>query len=175
MKTYEGMFLFDPSFATDMKNVEQEVARLMERADAKTIMCDKWEERKLAYEIDGRKRGCYVLVFFEADPEKITSLERDVQLSESVLRVLILQAEYMTEEMMKKAYPIRQRAESATTPPASAVGEKPEGESKPETPAPDSAVPEPATAAAEPAAEESAASESAAATATAEPPKDEEA
>lgn len=107
MRTYEGMFLFDPTFATDMGKVEQEIARLMERAGAEIIMCNKWDERKLAYEIKGRKRGCYVLVFFRAESDKITGIERDVQLSESVLRVLIMRADYMTDEDMKAAYVIR--------------------------------------------------------------------
>jgi small subunit ribosomal protein S6 len=107
LRTYEGMFLFDPTFATDMGKVEQEIARLMERAGAEIIMCNKWDERKLAYEIKGRKRGCYVLVFFRAESDKITGIERDVQLSESVLRVLIMRADYMTEEDMKAAYVIR--------------------------------------------------------------------
>jgi small subunit ribosomal protein S6 len=101
------MFLFDPTFATDMGKVEQEIARLMERAGAEIIMCNKWDERKLAYEIKGRKRGCYVLVFFRAESDKITGIERDVQLSESILRVLIMRADYMTEEDMKKAYVVR--------------------------------------------------------------------
>ena len=40
-------------------------------------------------------------------PRKITGIERDVQLSESVLRVLIMRADYMTEDDMKAAYVIR--------------------------------------------------------------------
>ena len=107
MRIYEAMFLFDPSFAADMSKVEQEVDRLMKRAGAEIIMSNKWDERKLAYEIEGRKRGCYVLTFFRAEPEKIPSIERDVQLSESVLRVLILKRDYMTEDDMKQAYNLR--------------------------------------------------------------------
>ena len=104
MRTYEAMFLFDPSVGADPTKVQQEVERLMQRAGAEIIMSDKWEERKLAYEIKGRKRGCYVLTFFRADQDKITPLERDAKLSESILRVLILKADYMTEEDMKKTY-----------------------------------------------------------------------
>ncbi len=104
MKTYEAMFLFDPTFAAESGNVEQEVARLMQRANAEVIMSDRWDERKLAYEIKGRKRGCYVLTFFKAEAERIVGLERDVQLSDQVLRVLVLRADELTEEDMKRAY-----------------------------------------------------------------------
>ncbi len=129
MNTYEGMFLFDTTFATDFSKVEQEVARLMERAGAETVMCKKWDERKLAYEIKGHKRGCYALVFFKADAGKIVGIERDVQLSEPVLRVLILRADHMTPEDMQAAYPSRP---TFAKPPEPTGGRPPEGEPRTE-------------------------------------------
>jgi len=110
LKTYEGMFLFDSTFATDFERVEQEVRRVMERAGAEIVMCRKWDERKLAYEIKGHKRGCYVLTFFRADPNSITGMERDAQLSEPMLRLLVLRAEHMTIEDMEATYPSRPAA-----------------------------------------------------------------
>ena len=110
MNTYEAMFLFDTTFGSDFSKVEQEVGRVMERAGAEIVMCRKWDERKLAYEIKGQKRGCYVLTFFRAEPSKIAGIERDAQLSEPVLRVLILRADHMTAEDMEAAYPSRPAA-----------------------------------------------------------------
>lgn len=107
MNTYEAMFLFDPTFATELSRVDQEVERLMQRAEAELVMSRKWDERKLAYEIKGRKRGCYVLSFFRAQPDRIAGIERDVQLSESILRVLITRVDYLTEQDMESAYPGR--------------------------------------------------------------------
>ena len=112
--TYEGMFLFDSGFANDFAKVEAEIQRLMDRAQAQIIRCGKWDERKLAYDIKGRKRGCYVLVFFKAPAEKIITMQRDVNLSESVLRALILRADYLTEEQMEKAYIARGQALTET-------------------------------------------------------------
>ena len=48
MKQYEGMFIFDSTFASDFANVEKEVQRLMERADGTIVGMAKWDERKLA-------------------------------------------------------------------------------------------------------------------------------
>lgn len=93
MNTYEAMFLFDPAAAGDWERTEAEVKRLMERATAELLYCRKWDERRLAYEIDKRKRGIYVLTYFNAPPEKIVDMERDVQLSEMILRVLVLRAD----------------------------------------------------------------------------------
>ena len=103
MNQYEAMFLFDPTFGNSFENCEAEVRRLMERAEAEILFCRKWDERRLAYRIKGRKRGVYVLVYFKAEPAKIVGLERDAQLSENILRLLILCADGVTPEMMERA------------------------------------------------------------------------
>lgn len=102
-RKYEGMFLFDPAATPDWEACRAELDRLMDRIGAKVIVANKWDERRLAYDIRGRKRGIYGLTFFEADPDKLTELERDTNLSEAVLRVLVLKAEHLTEEEMKEA------------------------------------------------------------------------
>lgn len=114
MRKYEGMFLFDPTVSADWDAIQEELRRLFDRAEAKLILCTKWDERRLAYEINGRKRAIYALTFFEADPTKMTALERDAQLSESVMRVLIVRADHLSEEEMKEiaARPAEQPGDS---------------------------------------------------------------
>ena len=102
MKTYEGMFLFDPAITTDWDSIQKELDRLMERAGARLIASGKWDERRLAYEIRGRKRGVYALAYFEADPTKVASIERDVQLSEAILRCLVVRADHVSAEQIKE-------------------------------------------------------------------------
>ncbi len=103
MNQYEAMFLFDPTFGASYENCEAEVRRLMARAEAEILLCQRWDERRLAYKIKGRKRGVYVLVFFKAPGDKITPLERDARLSENILRLLVLRADDMTLDLMQKA------------------------------------------------------------------------
>jgi len=109
LKQYEAMFLFDPTFGAAFEACEAEVRRIMERAEAELLFCKQWEERRLAFRVDGRKRGVYVLTYFNAPPSKIGSIERDVQLSENVLRVLVLTAEGVTPEMMEEAMTAQRR------------------------------------------------------------------
>ncbi len=103
MNTYEVMFLFDPAVGANWETVEAEINRLMTRAEAEVIVTKKLEERRLAYEIKDRKRGLYVLTYFRANGGKISGLERDLRLSEVVLRALVLRAEGITEEKMRDA------------------------------------------------------------------------
>jgi small subunit ribosomal protein S6 len=93
LKLYEAMFVMDVQASTDNQAMEGEIRRVLGRAEAEILICRRWEDRRLAYEIDGRKRGSYWLVYFNCPPEKVVGIERDVQLSEKVLRVLVLRAE----------------------------------------------------------------------------------
>ncbi len=97
MKRYEGMFLFDNTNVRQWSEIEAEVRRLCNRIQADLHVCVKFDERKLAYEIKGRKRGTYVLSYFDAEPNRIVDLERDVQLSELILRILVLRADHISE------------------------------------------------------------------------------
>jgi len=103
LNNYEIMFLFDPTAGANWETVENEISRLMERADAEIIVTKRLEERRLAYEIKGRKRGLYVLTYFKAIGDRIGGIERDARLSEIILRVLILRAEGISEEKMRNA------------------------------------------------------------------------
>ena len=98
MRTYEGMFLVDPT--DDFEQACQPVREVLQRADAEIITIKPWDERRLAYKIKGRKRGLYILTYFRAKPEKIGPLQYEIQLNERLLRALILSAEHVTEEQM---------------------------------------------------------------------------
>jgi ribosomal protein S6 len=110
LKRYEGMFLFDTAVMRDWASIEEEVRRLCGRIGAELLVCVKFDERKLAFEIKRRKRGTYVLTYFDAPPEKIGDLERDIQLSETMLRGMVLRAEALTEERLAalRAHPVEQ-------------------------------------------------------------------
>ncbi len=103
MNQYEAMFLFDPTYGSTFENCEAEIGRLMERANGEILFCRKWDERRLAYRINGRKRGVYVLLFFKAPPDRITPMERDAKLSEHILRLMVLRADGYTVEHMERA------------------------------------------------------------------------
>jgi len=104
------MFLVDSADATARwDEVEAAIKTIMERAGAEVISLQKWDERRLAYDIAGRKRGMYILCYFRAEPSVISGVERDVQLNELLLRVLVLKAEHITEEDMNAPTPAQRK------------------------------------------------------------------
>lgn len=112
MNQYETMFLFDAAFAADFQQARGEVERILQRSHAEIVFLEKWDERRLAYEIKGCKRGCYVLAYYKCAPESIAQIERDCALSEPILRVLVKQAEGVTKEQMEGYMPARQEEAS---------------------------------------------------------------
>lgn len=108
-KLYEGMFLIDSAQATaDWEGVLAGIRAILERAQADIVSLRKWDERKLAYEIGGKSRGTYILSYFRAEGHRIGDIERDVQLSEKIMRALILNAEQMTPADIEKETPAAQ-------------------------------------------------------------------
>ena len=111
MNQYEAMFLFDPTFGAAFEACQSEIRRIMDRAGAEVVFCKRWDERRLAYRIQGRKRGVYVLVYFKADGAKIGNIERDAQLSEHILRLLVVRADGVTPELMEAALSLQRRGD----------------------------------------------------------------
>ena len=54
---YEAMFLIGQSTAADLASVITHIDELLARCDAKLVSMAKWDERRLAFELDKQKRG----------------------------------------------------------------------------------------------------------------------
>lgn len=100
---YEAMFLISQAVAADLGGAIAHINEVLGRANAEVIAMRKWDERRLAFEIKGQKRGMYILVYFRAANTAIAHLERDCNLSEKILRAMILRADHLTEDEMKAA------------------------------------------------------------------------
>jgi small subunit ribosomal protein S6 len=105
-KLYEGMFLVDSSLAgSDWDGIISAIKTILKKVKAEIISIEKWDDRKLAYDIKGKSRGTYILSYFRVDGEKIKDIEHAVRLSEKIMRVLILSAERLSQEDIDKETP----------------------------------------------------------------------
>ncbi len=101
--TYEAMFLLSQAVAADLGGAVDHVKEILARSQAEILAMRKWDDRRLAYEIDGQKRGVYILVYFKAFNDQLAHLERDCNLSEKILRMLILRADHLSTEEIQAA------------------------------------------------------------------------
>jgi len=102
-RMYEGMFLFPQNAISDMQKASDHVLALLERSDAELVSFKKWDDRRLAFEIKGNKRGVYFLSFFRCEPSRLSELERNCNLSEQVLRSLVVRADHLNAEDIEAA------------------------------------------------------------------------
>ena len=72
------------------ESIDQIQAWVEEDDNGKVNNADHWGRRKLAYEINGQREGYYVLLDADIDPDHLPELERNLKLSETVLRYLLI-------------------------------------------------------------------------------------
>ena len=103
-KLYEGMFLINPQVAAgDLSAAIDHVQEILNRANAEAIVLHQWDERRLAFPIKGQKRGLYIYTLFNVQGSQLAGIERDCNLSEMVMRVLMLRADHMGETEIELA------------------------------------------------------------------------
>lgn len=103
INAYEGLFLFPQAVSLDLQAPVDHLRAIMAKTGAQIISLRKWEERRLAYEIKGNKRGVYFLLYFRAPRTALIAIERSCNLSEQVLRAMMTRADHLTQEQMEAA------------------------------------------------------------------------
>ena len=91
MNQYESMYILKPDLDEETrKSLIEKFKGLVEQNGGKIEKVDEWGNKKLAYEINYIKEGYYVLMTFEAEPEFPKELERNYNISDSVLRYNVI-------------------------------------------------------------------------------------
>ncbi|MEB0267711.1 30S ribosomal protein S6 [Cryobacterium sp. 10I5] len=94
MHQYELMVILDPEI--DERTVAPSLDKFLNvvRNDGGTIdKVDVWGRRRLAYEINKKSEGIYAVVDFTANASATAELDRQLKLSEAVMRTKVLRAE----------------------------------------------------------------------------------
>jgi small subunit ribosomal protein S6 len=91
---YEGLFIFDSNkYAKDPAAVSNNLSTAIQNFGGEVLASRLWEERRLAYPINGQRKGTYWLTYFSLDTKKLVELERQYQLDENIMRYLVLKVE----------------------------------------------------------------------------------
>ena len=104
MHQYELMVILDPEI--DERTVAPSLDKFLNviRTDGGTIdKIDIWGKRRLAYEINKKSEGIYAVVDMTASPESTIELDRQLKLSEAVMRTKVLRAEEAIAQVAEAA------------------------------------------------------------------------
>ena len=91
---YECMFLLDANrFARDPNGISSQIPKMVEDCGGTVLASRLWNEQKLAYPINGQRKGTYWLTYFRMPTDQLSPFNRACQLNDNVLRNLTLKVE----------------------------------------------------------------------------------
>jgi len=103
LRTYQSVVIIDSLLKSEeIDAIIEKIVRNINNNGGKITNIDRWEKKRLAYEIKKRQYGYFVEIVFEAPNNLIKILERDYRLDENVLR-------YLTVHLDSKALAYREQ------------------------------------------------------------------
>jgi small subunit ribosomal protein S6 len=88
---YEAMIIFDSNrYARERAGLPAEIEKMIQAGAGEVLVSRLWEERRLAYAINGQRKGTYWLIYFRGPSSMLTALNREWEINEGILRHLVL-------------------------------------------------------------------------------------
>jgi small subunit ribosomal protein S6 len=101
MRRYEVMIILDSDLEEKTIAPSLETFLNVIRSDGGTVNnVDIWGKRRLAYEINHKTEGYYVVLDLEANPAAIAELDRQLNLNEAVVRTKVTRPEVVASEAL---------------------------------------------------------------------------
>jgi small subunit ribosomal protein S6 len=92
-KKYETLFVLHPDQAGKAKEYVERFKRVLETLGGQVTHVEEWGLRDLAYRIQKQGKGYYILMHFTALAAALNELERNLKLSEGVIRHITVRLE----------------------------------------------------------------------------------
>ena len=122
---YEAMIIFDSNrYARERAGLPAEAEKMIQTGGGEVLVTRLWEERRLAYPINGQRKGTYWLIYFRGPSSMLTALNREWELHEGILRHLVLKVHpHLVDVVLEhaKAGPQAPSATPAATPAGRAI------------------------------------------------------
>ncbi|NLC55277.1 MAG: 30S ribosomal protein S6 [Armatimonadetes bacterium] len=94
MRDYEITYIIDPALEEEQINaLVDRFSALVTTNQGEVTSIDRWEKRKLAYEIKGKREGLYVVMGARTTPEVTAEIDRQMRITEGVIRHMIIRPE----------------------------------------------------------------------------------
>ena len=93
MTAYETLFVVHPEKGPRMKEFVERFKKVIEGQSGTVSQVDEWGLRDLAYRIQKQGKGVYTLLRFESLPKAVEELERNLKLTDGILRYLTVRVD----------------------------------------------------------------------------------
>ena len=93
-RIYEVVFIVDPEAEdAEVMKLSESVQKIITDQGGTIVKIDMWGRRQMAYEINHRKEGSYVLLEVEGSGAEIAELERRMRVNDRVLRYMTIRVD----------------------------------------------------------------------------------
>ena len=103
MTLYETLFVVHPEKGPRMKEFIERFKKVIEGQDGSITDIDEWGARDLAYRIEKQARGYYTLIRYNGTGRAVEELERNLKLTDGILRYLTVRADASTPTISPSA------------------------------------------------------------------------
>lgn len=111
MRIYEELFIVRPDAAEEEIDAYIEQVKGVITSGGGTVdKVDKWGVRKLAYRVEKRSEGFYVLVQFAAGPEVVKEVERRMRVTDMVMKWITVRIDEKLKKLEKRTKQREKRA-----------------------------------------------------------------
>ena len=111
-RTYEVMYIIDPDTPADtIAKLNEAVGKVVEKEGGTVVRMDDVGIRRLAYPIQKKYEGHYVLFEIEGSGQEITELERRMRVNDMIIRYMTVRV----DEDRKTADKLRAKREAKAT------------------------------------------------------------
>lgn len=101
---YEGMYILSATLSDDArKKALERITDGIVKAGGEIKKTFEQGRKKLAYEINKRREGYYVILFFSAPSQSVKDLWKEYHLNEDLIRFITLQVETVPEKIEFKS------------------------------------------------------------------------
>lgn len=97
---YEGMYILSATLSDDSrKKAFEKITDGITQKGGKILKIHEQGRKKMAYAIDGKREGCYYVVYFEAPTQIILELWKEYHLHEDLIRFMTVRAEKVLDTL----------------------------------------------------------------------------
>lgn len=110
-RTYEVMYIVNPETADEtIAKLNEAVGKLIEKEGGSIVRMDDIGRRPMAYQIEKKREGYYVLFEIEGSGQEIAELERRMRVNDMIMRYITVRV----DEERKAADKRRAKREART-------------------------------------------------------------
>ena len=114
MRFYETLYIVHPALESGrLKDIIMELESHITKDDGKILATDIWGKKKLAYLINKQKYGTYILVQFNVDGSKVSSLNQELEHNSNILSYMTTRIE--EDEIIKDSVSIEDQLRDSNT------------------------------------------------------------